>query len=235
MPTITVTSLSKSYGRVHAVQDLSFTVRPGRVTGLLGPNGAGKSTTLRAILGLVKPGSGAALIGGHRYADLPDPPRTVGAVLEATDFHPGRTVRTHLRALCVAGGLPPGRIGRVLAEVGLDHAADRRAGGLSLGMRRRLALASALLGDPPVLVLDEPANGLDPQGIHWLRTTLRELAGQGRTVLLSTHLLAEAEQGADDLVIVDGGRLVAAGTVAELVGARAGLEQAYLDLLGEGR
>ncbi|WP_344935642.1 ABC transporter ATP-binding protein [Sphaerisporangium flaviroseum] len=235
MPAITVTHLSKSFGRVRAVEDLSFTVEPGRVTGFLGPNGAGKTTTLRMILGLVEPTSGTAVIGDRPYTRLSAPIATAGAVLEATAFHPGRTARIHLLALCTAAGIPLGRADQVLKVVDLADAADRRVGGFSLGMRQRLALASALLGDPLVLILDEPANGLDPAGIHWLRGFLRDLAAEGRTVLLSSHLLAEMEQTADDLIIINGGRLVTEGTVDELVGARAGLEQTYLELLKETR
>ncbi|MEW9531944.1 ABC transporter ATP-binding protein [Microbispora sp. NPDC049125] len=231
MPAITVTDIGKAFGSVRAVEKLSFTAEPGRVTGFLGPNGAGKTTTLRMILGLVRPSAGTALIGGRAYANLPSPLTTVGAVLEAAAFHPGRTARIHLLALCTAAGIPTGRVERVLELVDLAGAADRRAGGFSLGMRQRLALASSLLGDPPVLILDEPANGLDPEGIHWLRVLLRGLSAEGRTVLLSSHLLAEMEQTADDLIIISGGRLVAAGTVDELIGGRGGLEQTYLELL----
>ena len=233
MATITVTGLGKSFGRVRAVHDLSFGVEAGRVTGFLGPNGAGKTTTLRMILGLVRPDAGSALIDGRRYADLERPLRRVGAVLEATAFHPGRSARVHLEALCVAGGLDAARVPVVLRKVGLAGAADRRAGGFSLGMRQRLALASALLGDPEVLVLDEPANGLDPEGVHWLRGLLRELAAEGRTVLVSSHGLAEMEQTADHVIIIRGGRLVAQGEVGELVGGRAGLEQTYLEIMKE--
>jgi ABC-2 type transport system ATP-binding protein len=232
---ITVTHLSKSFGRVHAVEDLSFTVGPGSVTGFLGPNGAGKTTTLRMILGLVEPSSGNATIGGRPYAALSAPIATVGAVLEATAFHPGRSARVHLRALCVAAGIPAGRADQVLREAGLLDAADRRVGGFSLGMRQRLAVASALLGDPAVLILDEPANGLDPEGIQWLRLSLRALAAEGRTVLVSSHVLAEMEKTADRVIIVRAGRLVAEGSIGELVGGRSGLEQTYLELIKETR
>jgi ABC-2 type transport system ATP-binding protein len=225
---LTVTHLTKSFGAVRAVNDLSFTVEPGEVTGFLGPNGAGKTTTLRMLLGLVRPDAGSALVGGVPYADLAEPVRSVGAVLEATAFHPGRTARVHLRALCLAAGLPSIRVEQALDDVDLTAAADRRVGGFSLGMRQRLALASALLGDPTVLILDEPANGLDPVGIHWLRGFLRALAADGRTVLLSSHLLVEMEQTAARVLIIDGGRLVADRRVAELAD---GLERTYLELV----
>jgi ABC-2 type transport system ATP-binding protein len=229
MPAITVSHVSKSFGRVRAVDDLSFTVRAGAVTGFLGPNGAGKTTTLRMLLGLVRPDSGAATFGSARYAELPRPTSAVGAVLEATAFHPGRTARTHLAVLCMAAGLPLSRVADVLAQVDLSAAADRRVGGFSLGMRQRLAIASALLGDPPVLILDEPANGLDPAGIRWLRTLLRRAADEGRAVLVSTHQLAELDQVADDVIIIANGRLVAAGTTAVITGGST-LEEAFLDL-----
>jgi ABC-2 type transport system ATP-binding protein len=213
---VEVRGLSKSFGAVRAVSDLSFTVEPGAVTGFLGPNGAGKTTTLRMVLGLERPDAGTAGFDGVPYTDLPSPVRTVGAVLE-TAFHPARSGRNHLRVYCRAAGLPVTRADEVLAQVGLADAGRRRAGGYSLGMRQRLALATALLGDPPVLVLDEPANGLDPEGIHWLRGFLRHLAHEeGRTVLVSSHLLAEMEQTADRVVIVGAGRLVREGSLTEL-------------------
>jgi ABC-type multidrug transport system ATPase subunit len=213
---VEVRDLSKSFGAVRAVSHLSFTVEPGAVTGFLGPNGAGKTTTLRMVLGLERPDAGTATFDGVAYADLPSPVRTVGAVLE-TAFHPARSGRNHLRVYCRAAGLPVTRADEVLAQVGLADAGRRRAGGYSLGMRQRLALATALLGDPSVLVLDEPANGLDPEGIHWLRGFLRHLAhGEGRTVLVSSHLLAEMEQTADRVVIVGAGRLVREGSLGEL-------------------
>ncbi|SNS03865.1 ABC-2 type transport system ATP-binding protein [Geodermatophilus pulveris] len=213
---VEVRGLSKSFGAVRAVDDLSFSVEPGSITGFLGPNGAGKTTTLRMALGLEQPDAGTATFGGVPYAALPAPVRTVGAVLE-TAFHPARSGRNHLRVYCRAAGLPPGRADEVLAQVGLADAGRRRAGGYSLGMRQRLALATALLGDPAVLVLDEPANGLDPEGIQWLRGFLRHLAhDEGRTVLVSSHLLAEMEQTADRVVIVGAGRLVREGSIAEL-------------------
>jgi ABC-2 type transport system ATP-binding protein len=213
---VEVRSLSKSFGAVRAVSDLSFTVEPGAVTGFLGPNGAGKTTTLRMVLGLERPDAGTATFDGVAYTDLPSPVRRVGAVLE-TAFHPARSGRNHLRVYCRAAGLPVTRADEVLAQVGLADAGRRRAGGYSLGMRQRLALATALLGDPAVLVLDEPANGLDPEGIHWLRGFLRHLAhDEGRTVLVSSHLLAEMEQTADRVVIVGAGRLVREGSLTEL-------------------
>jgi ABC-2 type transport system ATP-binding protein len=213
---ITVERLSKTFGTVVAVDDLSFTCQAGRVTGFLGPNGAGKTTTLRMLLGLVTPTSGTSSVDGRRFADLDDPIRTVGAAVEASSFHPGRSGRTHLRTLAEAGGVPTGRVDEVLELVGLVDAGGRRAGTYSMGMRQRLALAGALLGDPRVLVLDEPANGLDPEGIAWLRGFLRYLAGEGRTVLLSSHVLAEVQQTVDDVVIVARGRLVLACPLTEL-------------------
>ncbi|WP_299952142.1 ATP-binding cassette domain-containing protein [uncultured Modestobacter sp.] len=201
---------------MRAVDDLSFTVEPGQVTGFLGPNGAGKTTTLRMALGLITPDTGTTTFNGVRYAGLPEPMRQVGAVLE-TAFHPARSGRDHLRVYCRATGLPVARADEVLDQVGLGPAGRRRAGGYSLGMRQRLGLATALLGDPSVLVLDEPANGLDPEGIQWLRGFLRHLAhDQGRTVLVSSHLLSEVEQTADRVVIVGAGRLVRQGSLAEL-------------------
>jgi ABC-2 type transport system ATP-binding protein len=213
VPVIEARSLSKRFGRLRAVDGVSFRVEPGRVTGFLGPNGAGKTTTLRMILGLVTPDRGEALIDGVPYRRLDEPMRRVGAVLEATGFHPGRRARQHLRALAVVGGLPATRVDDVLRTVGLEDAADRRVGGFSLGMRQRLALAAALLGEPGCLVLDEPANGLDPEGISWLRAFLRWYASQGRAVLVSSHLLAEMQQLADDVVVISDGRVVASGPV----------------------
>jgi ABC-2 type transport system ATP-binding protein len=216
-----VRGLTKRFGPVTAVQDLSFTVRPGRVTGFLGPNGAGKTTTLRCLLGLVAPTSGTATIGGRRYVDLPDPLREVGALLEASSFHAGRTARDSLRVAALPAGVDERRIDAVLDLVGLTPAARRRVGEFSLGMRQRLGLAQALLADPGVLVLDEPANGLDPEGIAWLRGFLRSLAAEGRTVLVSSHVLSEVQQTVDDVVIVARGRLVRAGPLEELAGAGA--------------
>ncbi|MBC7372384.1 MAG: ATP-binding cassette domain-containing protein [Frankiales bacterium] len=208
--------LTKRFGSVAAVDDLTATVHPGRVTGFLGPNGAGKTTTLRMLLGLVRPTSGTATFNGKAYDELVAPVREVGTLLEATGFHPGRSARDHLRVLTTAAGLAASRPDEVLDQVGLGGDAQRKVGGFSLGMRQRLGLASALLGDPPVLVLDEPANGLDPQGIRWLRSFLRELADQGRTVLVSSHVLPEVEQTADDVLVLAGGRLLRSGTLAEL-------------------
>src|SRR5262245_48725091 len=218
MDAITVEHLTKRYGDVVAVDDLSFTVVAGRITGFLGPNGAGKTTTLRALLGLARPTAGAATFGGVPYADLPAPAHHVGAVLETASFHPGRKAREHLRVLATAADLPLSRVDEVLALVGLDGAARRRVKGFSLGMRQRLALAGALLGDPEVLVLDEPTNGLDPDGVRWLRDLLRSFAAEGRTVLVSSHLLAEVAQTVDDVVVIAGGRLVTAGSLDEVVG-----------------
>jgi len=223
---IVVSHLTKDYGRIRAVDDLSFSAEPGTVTGFLGPNGAGKTTTLRCLLGLIRPTKGTATIGGRRYADLARPLQTVGAALEASSFHPGRTARNHLRVLCAAAGLPDGRADEVLGLTGMQESADRRVGGFSTGMRQRLGLATALLGDPAVLVLDEPATGLDPAGITWLRQLLRYFAADlGKTVLVSSHLLDEMEHIADDIVIIAGGRLVRRGPLAELVG-RAGAVRA---------
>ncbi|MGY1821101.1 ABC transporter ATP-binding protein [Geodermatophilus sp. SYSU D00079] len=213
---VEVRGLTKTFGAVRAVDDLTFTVEPASVTGFLGPNGAGKTTTMRMVLGLERPDSGTATFNGAPYTSLPAPVRTVGAVLE-TAFHPARSGRNHLRVYCRAAGLPVSRADDVLAQVGLADAGGRRAGGYSLGMRQRLALATALLGDPSVLVLDEPANGLDPEGIQWLRGFIRHLAhDQGRTVLVSSHLLSEMEHTADRVVIVGAGRLVREGSIAEL-------------------
>jgi ABC-2 type transport system ATP-binding protein len=213
---VRVEHLTKHFGAVRAVEDLSFSVRPGRVTGFLGPNGAGKTTTLRMLLGLVRPTSGTATIGGRRYAEIVRPASVVGAAIEASGFHPGRTARDHLRVLAPQVGVPEGRAEEVLALVGLADVADRRVGGFSLGMRQRLSLATTLIGDPRVLLLDEPANGLDPEGIVWLRGFLQHLAAQGRTVLISSHVLAEVQQTVDDVVIITRGRLVMAAPLAEL-------------------
>ncbi|MEY7973629.1 ABC transporter ATP-binding protein [Saccharomonospora xinjiangensis] len=202
---IAVQNLTKQFGAVTAVQNLSFTVEPGSVTGFLGPNGAGKTTTLRMLLGLVKPTSGTATINGRQHHELGNPARVVGSVLDNGSFHPKRTARDHLLVYTAAIGVPDQRADELLALVGLAPAAHRKAGGFSLGMRQRLALATALLGDPQVLVLDEPANGLDPEGIAWLRTFLRSYAAQGRTVLVSSHLLSEVEQTIDQVVIVSAG------------------------------
>src|SRR6266511_3900369 len=216
---IEITDVTKTYGATRAVDHVTFSAPSGTVTGFLGPNGAGKTTTLRVLLGLARPDEGSASIDGSRYADLRSPRRTVGAVLDSTGFHPGRTGRNQLRILARAAGVARPRVGEVLEFVGLAAAADRRVGGYSHGMRQRLALAGALLGDPPVLVLDEPATGLDPAGMAWLRRLLGDWAARGRTVLFSSHVLAEVEAVADRVVIIDRGRIVHEGTAAELSGA----------------
>jgi ABC-2 type transport system ATP-binding protein len=231
---ITVDGLTKRYGPVTAVDGLSFEVEPGLVTGFLGPNGAGKTTTLRMLLGLVRPTAGRALIGGRRYAGLDQPRRAVGAVLEVTGFHPGRTGRDHLRVLAQAAGIPRSRVAPVLGQVGLADAADRRVRGYSLGMRQRLGLAAALLGDPRVLILDEPANGLDPAGMAKLRDLVRGLAAEGRTVLMSSHVLSEVAQTVDRVIIIAGGTLRYAGPLKELTGAHGEtLEAAFLRLTSD--
>lgn len=214
---IAADGLVKQYGDVTAVDDLSFSVEPGRVTGFLGPNGAGKTTTLRMLLNLVTPTRGTATIGGRRYSDLEDPTRVVGAVLEASAAHADRTGSNHLRAVCIAAGFPAARADEVLDLVGLTPAADRTFRGYSLGMRQRLGIATAMLGDPQVLILDEPANGLDPEGIHWMRELLQQLAAQGRTVLVSSHLLSEMQTLADDVVIIAAGRLLRQGPVEKVI------------------
>ncbi len=211
-----INQLTKRYGHETVIDDLSFSVQPGRVTGFLGPNGAGKSTAMKILLDLAKATRGSATIDGKRYRDLDDPARTVGVVLEPNAFHPGRSARNHLKVLADGGGFPPARIEELLESVGLTKVADRRAGAFSLGMRQRLSLAAALLGDPPVVVLDEPGNGLDPQGIRWLRDLLRARADAGGTVFVSSHLLAEVEHLADDVVVINRGRLVTAGALADL-------------------
>jgi len=214
-------SLTKRFGEVSAVTDLSFALEAGTITGFLGPNGAGKTTTLRMILGLTAPSSGRALVFDRPYAELPQAALRVGAVLEATDFHPGRSGRDHLRMLGKAAGIPDSRADEVLRLVELGDAARRRVRGYSLGMRQRLGLAAALLGDPELLILDEPANGLDPEGVRWLRDFLRSLASEGRTVLISSHVLAEVAQTVDRVLIINRGRLVLSSSLAELT-ARAG-------------
>jgi ABC-2 type transport system ATP-binding protein len=219
---IEVEHLTKRFRKTLAVDDLSFKVREGAITGFLGPNGAGKTTTLRVILGLVHPSAGRATVMGRLYRQLESPTQQVGAVLEATDFHPGRSGRNHLRVLAAATGIPRSRVEEVLQVVDLQGPAGRRAGGYSLGMRQRLSLAGALLGDPRVLVLDEPANGLDPQGIRWLREFLRSLAAEGRTIFISSHVLAEIEQIVDEVVIIHRGKFVVQATTAELVARAAG-------------
>ena len=218
MAAVEIRDLHKRFGSVKAVNGLSFDVAPGRVTGFLGPNGAGKSTTLRALLGLIRPTEGTATFGGRRYDELDHPSRQVGAVLEDASFHPGRTGRNHLRVLAVTGEHPESRVDEVLSAVGLSDAANRRVKGYSMGMRQRLAIAAALLGDPEVLILDEPTNGLDPPGITWMRGLLREQAANGRAVLVSSHLLAEVAQSVDDVVIIAKGELRARGTLEEVLG-----------------
>jgi ABC-2 type transport system ATP-binding protein len=217
VPAIEIAGLTKRYGDTLAVDELSFTVEPGRIVGFLGPNGAGKTTTLRALLGLIKPTEGSATVEGHHFLELEDPVRTVGAVLDGGMLHPGRSGRNHLRMLARSAGVPDRRVDELLETVGLTGAADRRAGGYSLGMRQRLGLATALLGDPRVLVLDEPANGLDPQGIRWLRDFLRSLAAEGRAILVSSHVLAEVAQTADEVVVIARGRSVAQAPLNELL------------------
>ena len=227
---ISVRSLTKRYGDALAVDDITFSLDAGTVTGFLGPNGAGKTTTLKVLMGLAEPTAGDALIFGRRYRDLDDPARRVGAVLESNDFHPGRSGRNHLRALAHAAEIPPRRVDEMLELVELGKAADRRVKTYSLGMRQRLGLAAALLGDPQLLVLDEPANGLDPAGVRWLRTFLHDFAAQGRTVLISSHLLTEVAQTVDHVMIIDRGRVVARGRLDELSGDGQTLEDVYLEL-----
>ena len=216
MHTLEFENITKSYGDAVVVDDMSFTVQPGRVTGFLGPNGAGKSTTMKILLDLASADRGKASIGGTRYRDLDEPGRTVGAILEANAFHPARSGRNHLRILADSGGYPHDRIDELLDLVGLGDAADRKAGAYSLGMRQRLGLAAAVLPDPPVLVLDEPSNGLDPQGIRWMRDLLRQRAEKGNTVFVSSHLLAEVEHLADEVVVINRCRLVASGAISDL-------------------
>jgi ABC-2 type transport system ATP-binding protein len=233
-PVVSVKSLTKRFGAVTAVEDLSFVLEAGTVTGFIGPNGAGKTTTLRLLLGLAEPDGGEALVFGQPYRGLEEPPRRVGAVLESNDFHPGRTGRDHLRALALAAEIPPRRVDEVLELVELTEAAGRRVKGYSLGMRQRLGLAAALLGEPELLVLDEPANGLDPAGVHWLRTFLRAFSEQGGTVLVSSHLLAEIAQTVDRVLILDRGRLRASTRLDELAGKGQTLEDSYLELTAGG-
>jgi ABC-2 type transport system ATP-binding protein len=230
MPVIEVRGLTKRFGPVLAVDRLSFAVEPGEVVGFLGPNGAGKTTTLRMLLGLVRPDAGTATINGQAYPDLPEPLHQVGAVLEASSFHPGRTARNHLRVQALAGEADPSRIDDVLGLTGLTDAADRRVGGFSLGMRQRLGLATALLTDPELLILDEPTNGLDPEGVRWLRDLLRGMATEGATVLVSSHILAEVAHTADSVVILDHGQLVAQSSLADLTDGEQNLEDAFLKL-----
>jgi ABC-2 type transport system ATP-binding protein len=229
---ITVSHLTKSYGQRTVVDDLSFDLTPGRVTGFVGPNGAGKSTTMRMMVGLARPDAGTVTYRGSTYAELGDPARTVGVVLDARAMHPGRSARNHLRAMAAMSAVSEARVDDVLHAVGLDAAADQRVGGFSLGMRQRLAIAGALLGDPEVLMLDEPANGLDPDGIRWLRTMLTGFAARGGTVFVSSHFIAELGTFAHDLVVVGNGRLIAAEPLTETLDRdrSLGLEDIVLDL-----
>ena len=227
---IELTNLSKHYRSVRAVDDLSLTVHPGRVTAFLGPNGAGKSTTFRLLLGLDRADTGTALVNGARYAALPDPLREVGALLDANGVHGGLTAYDHLLCLAQAGRISRTRVTEVLEQTGLTQVGRRRVGGFSLGMRQRLGIAAALLGDPAVLLLDEPMNGLDPEGIRWIRGLLRGLADQGRTVFVSSHLMDEMALVADHLVVIGRGRLIADGPLAEFTRDGRSLEDAYLDL-----
>ncbi|MDA0633843.1 ATP-binding cassette domain-containing protein [Nonomuraea sp. MCN248] len=222
--------LTKRYGATLAVDDLSFTVRPGRVTGFLGPNGAGKSTTMRLILGLAAPTSGEVLVNGRRYASFPRPMREVGALLDANAVHVGRSAYNHLLCLARTNGIGPRRVTAVLHHVGLSDVARKNVGGFSLGMKQRLGIAAALLGDPGVLIFDEPVNGLDPDGIRWIRDLMRSLAAQGRTILLSSHLMSEMALTADSIVMLGRGKLVAEATIEELTARYPSLEDAYLAL-----
>jgi ABC-2 type transport system ATP-binding protein len=231
-PVVGVSSLTKRFGEVVAVQDLTFSLEAGTITGFLGPNGAGKTTTLRLLLGLAEPTGGEALVFGRRYSELDDPSSRIGAVLESGDFHPARSGRDHLRALALAAKVPWARVEEVLARVEIEAAAERRVKTYSLGMRQRLGLAAALLGDPDLLILDEPANGLDPAGVHWLRTFLRRFAEQGGTVLVSSHLLAEVAQTVDQILVIKRGRLVASGQLDALTEPGQTLEDVYLKLTG---
>ena len=233
-PVISVRALTKRFGGLTAVDGLDFSLDAGTITGFLGPNGAGKTTTLRLLLGLAEPTSGEALVFGRRYRELDQPSRRVGAVLESNDLHPGRSGRDHLRALALAAEIPPSRVEEVLQLVELDAVAGRRMKTYSLGMRQRLGLGAALLGDPELLVLDEPANGLDPAGVHWLRTFLRRFAERGGTVLVSSHVLAEVAQTVDQVLIIDRGRLVASARLDELAGRGQALEDTYLELTRRG-
>ncbi|HEY6497712.1 MAG TPA: ATP-binding cassette domain-containing protein [Trebonia sp.] len=227
---ITARGLTKHYGRTVAVQDLTFSVQPGVVTGFLGPNGAGKSTTMRMLIGLDRPDAGQATVGGKLYRELRLPLHEVGAMLEAKAFHPGRSARAHLGALAVSNGIADRRVDEVLRLVGLEAVARRRAGKFSLGMAQRLGIATALLGDPGIVILDEPVNGLDPEGIRWIRNLLKSLAAEGRTVLISSHLISEVAQTADELIVIGQGRLLAHTTVAELSATAASLEDAFFRL-----
>ena len=229
---IEVRDLTKRYGGALAVDALTFDLRPGTVTGFLGPNGSGKSTTMRLILGLDHPDAGEVRIGGRHYHDLRWPLREVGALLEAKAFHPGRTARAHLASLAASNAIPARRVDEVLGMVGLGGAARKRAGTFSLGMAQRLGIATALLGDPPVLLLDEPVNGLDPAGIHWIRDLLKSLAADGRTVFVSSHLISEMALMAEHVVVIGRGRLLADAPVADLAARAPSLEDAFLELTG---
>jgi ABC-2 type transport system ATP-binding protein len=222
--------LTKHYGQITAVDRLGFDIRPGVVTGFLGPNGSGKSTTMRLILGLDAPDHGTVRVAGRDYHDLPFPLREVGALLEAKAFHPGRSARAHLHALAASNAIPASRVDQTLQLVGLSTAASRKAGQLSLGMAQRLGIAAALLGDPPVLIFDEPVNGLDPEGIRWIRNLMKSLAAEGRTVFVSSHLIAEMALTAERLIVIRAGRLLADTTVAQLSATNASLEDAFLAL-----
>jgi ABC-2 type transport system ATP-binding protein len=230
MDGIAIHGVTKRYGRVVAVDNLTFSLEPGRVTGFVGRNGAGKTTTLRMLVGLTRPTRGTATISGIRYRELREPLRQVGALIDPNCFHPGRTGRNSLRAIARMAQIGDARVGEVLELVDLGSAAGRRVGGYSLGMRQRLALAAALLGDPGTLILDEPANGLDPDGVRWLRSLIRGLGAQGRTVLISSHVLAELAQAVDDVMVIEKGRLVAHGPMAELTTGGETLEDAFLRL-----
>ncbi len=235
-PVVRLGSVTKRYGEVLAIDDVTFSLDAGTVTGFLGPNGAGKTTTLRLLLGLTEPTAGQALVFGRRYRELDQPARRVGAVLESNDFHPGRSGRDHLRMLALAAQIPPRRVEEVLALVEMEAAADRRVRTYSLGMRQRLGLAGALLGEPELLVLDEPTNGLDPAGVRWLRTFLRRYAARGRTVLVASHVLAEVAHAVDRVVIINDGRLVVHAGIDGLTTGGRTLEDAYLELTsGEAR
>jgi ABC-2 type transport system ATP-binding protein len=231
-PAVSVGSLTKHYAEIVAVDDVTFSLELGTVTGFLGPNGAGKTTTLRLLLGLAEPTAGEPLVFGRRYHELEQPVRRVGAVLESNDFHPGRSGRDHLLTLALAAEIPSRRVDEVLALVEIEAAADRRVKTYSLGMRQRLGLAAALLGDPELLVLDEPANGLDPVGVRWLRTFLRRFAESGRAVLVASHVLAEVAQAVDQVIIIDRGRLIASAAIGQLTTGGRTLEDAYLELIG---
>ncbi|NEA98720.1 ATP-binding cassette domain-containing protein [Streptomyces sp. SID13726] len=225
--------LTKRYGDTVAVDGLGFEVRPGAVTGFLGPNGSGKSTTMRMIMGLDRPDTGTAHVNGKPYRELRRPLCEVGALLEARTYHPGRSARSHLAALAAANGIPRTRVTTVLGTVGLTDVARKRTGGFSLGMSQRLGIAAALLGDPAVLLFDEPVNGLDPEGVRWIRTLMRSLAAEGRTVLLSSHLISEMALTADHLIVIGRGRLLADTSVAELTAGGRSLEEAFFELTGD--